>query len=131
MDFCLSSWNMYHVVFGMELSLTRKTRHVNVFFVLFMRYSNEQLTIITQSCEGSSYYMHMNLFETKLDVNCRIFNWIVKITSYVLKVHFRTCFFKSCFSMINNRFIDISITIQSTAHQRHVNRFLLYNQLNE
>lgn len=52
--------------FKNEVAVLRKTRHVNV--LLFMGCVHEQLTIVTQWCEGSSLYKHLHVLETKFDV---------------------------------------------------------------
>ena len=45
--------------------ICRKTRHANI--LLFMGCVHEQLTIVTQWCEGSSLYKHLHVLETHFD----------------------------------------------------------------
>ncbi|XP_031570873.1 serine/threonine-protein kinase A-Raf-like isoform X3 [Actinia tenebrosa] len=53
--------------FKNEVSVLRKTRHVNV--LLFMGcMSKPKLAIVTQWCEGSSLYRHLHVQETKFEV---------------------------------------------------------------
>ena len=52
--------------FKNEVAVLRKTRHVNI--LLFMGCVHQQLTIVTQWCEGSSLYKHIHINETKFDV---------------------------------------------------------------
>ena len=51
--------------FKNEVAVLRKTRHVNI--LLFMGCVHQQLTIVTQWCEGSSLYKHLHVTETKFD----------------------------------------------------------------
>lgn len=52
--------------FKNEVAVLRKTRHVNI--LLFMGCVHQQLTIVTQWCEGSSLYKHIHILETRFDV---------------------------------------------------------------
>ena len=64
---CLLSCKRFiiHVCRFLDFALNRKTRHVNI--VLFMGCIHEQLTIVTQWCEGSSLYKHLHVLESKFD----------------------------------------------------------------
>lgn len=55
--------------FKNEVAVLKKTRHVNILLFMGCVSKDEQLTIVTQWCEGSSLFKHLHVLENKFDLS--------------------------------------------------------------
>ena len=54
--------------FKNEVAVLKKTRHVNILLFMGCVSKDEQLTIVTQWCEGSSLFKHLHVLEHKFEL---------------------------------------------------------------
>lgn len=55
--------------FKNEVAVLKKTRHVNILLFMGCVSKDEQLTIVTQWCEGSSLFKHLHVMENKFELS--------------------------------------------------------------